>query len=114
MGKKMEYTPNGKIKAALRMVFLRSRERAKRLKADGYCCQRCGIKQSKAKGREVKVEVHNRDGVCNWAEIYEAVRKNLLNVEEMETLCAGCHDKEHGTDEATKVIGKNHVGPTGL
>jgi 5-methylcytosine-specific restriction endonuclease McrA len=94
MGKKLEYTPNSKIKAALRMLWLRSRERAKAIKRDQYTCQKCKRKQSVAKGKEFKVEVHHLEGVCNWQEIYDCIRKNLLcDPEMMETLCPDCHDE---------------------
>lgn len=95
MGKRLPYTPNNKIKAALRQLFLRSRERAAAIKRDGYSCQICGIKQSKAKGREVKVEVHHINEI-EWHDIYEYIRKTLLvDPEDMETLCKDCHVKEH-------------------
>ena len=95
MAKKSEYTTNTQIKSALRKLWLRSRERSSRLKKDGYTCQRCGGKQSKAKGREFKVEVHHKEGVENWQEIYKVIRKHLLtNASELETLCPECHKKE--------------------
>ena len=94
MGKKLPYTPNSKIKAAVRQLFLRSRERAAALKRDEYTCQDCGRKQSKAKGKELKVEVHHKEGVCNWQEIYDVLRKNLLcDPAGLETLCVDCHKK---------------------
>ena len=99
MGKRLEYTPNSQIRSALRKLFLRSRERAKAIKRDGYTCQRCGAKQSKAKGREVQVEVHHRNGVVNWDRLFEAVREYLLcSPDDMETLCSSCHQKEEHND----------------
>ena len=96
MGKKLPYTPNNKIKSALRQLWLRSRERAAAIKRDEYRCQRCGGKQSKAKGREFKVEVHHKSGVENWQELYNSIRKNLLvDPENLETLCKECHKKDH-------------------
>ena len=77
MGKRLPYTPNSRIKAALRQLFLRSRERAKCLKDAKYTCK-CGAKQSRAKGKEVYVEVHHKEGICNWAELYSVVREYLL------------------------------------
>ena len=95
MGKKLLYTPNSRIKVALRQLWLRSREHAATKKRDKNCCVRCGIKQSKAKGREIKVEVHHLEGVQNWQEIYNVIRKYLLcDPEKMETLCKECHKKE--------------------
>ena len=96
MAKKLPYTPNNKIKSALRQLWLRSRERAAAIKRDEYRCQRCGGKQSKAKGKEFKVEVHHKSGIENWQELYDSVRKNLLvDPENLETLCKECHKKDH-------------------
>lgn len=95
MGKRLEYTPNSKIKAALRMLFLRSRERNTALKRDKYTCQTCGAKQSRASGREVYVEVHHKSGVLNWNELYKAIREYLLcHPDHLEVLCKECHERE--------------------
>jgi hypothetical protein len=64
------------------------------LKESNYTCS-CGAKQSKAKGREVAVNVHHRSGVNNWEKIIDSVYEDLLNKEDMEVLCKECHDKEH-------------------
>ena len=95
MGKKLPWTPNSRIKAALRQLWLRSRERAAAIKRDNYTCQKCGIKQSRAKGKEVYVEVHHKQGVLNWDKIYSAIREHLL-IEPggLETLCKKCHEEE--------------------
>ena len=96
--KKLPYTPNSRIRAALRKLFLRSRERAAALKRDGYTCQECHVKQSKAKGKEVYVEVHHEEGICNWGELIQAVRKYLLcDPKLLKTLCEDCHDKRDNT-----------------
>jgi len=97
MGKRLPYTPNSQIKSALRRLWLRSRERASAIKRDKYTCQRCGGKQSAAKGKEFKVEVHHLDGVENWQELYKAIRQYLLtNPDDLETLCKSCHSKVDG------------------
>lgn len=100
MGKRLPYTPNSRIRASLRKLFLRSRERASALKRDKYTCQGCGVKQSRAQGREVYVEVHHKAGCLNWEDLFKAVREYLLcNPEMLETLCKECHDKkgeDHG------------------
>ena len=99
MGKRLPYTPNSQIRSAMRRLFLRSRERAARIKADKYTCQNCGAKQSKAKGREVRVEVHHLEGVCNWPELIAAVRKYLLcDPDLLECLCEDCHKSHHQED----------------
>ena len=88
-------TPKSQIRSALRKLFLRSRERAARLKLDGYTCQKCGIKQSRAKGKEIYVECHHRDGIANWDALFEAVYRYLLcEPEKLETLCKSCHSEE--------------------
>ena len=99
MGKKLTYTPNSKIKSALRSLFLRSREHGNAMKSSGYRCRRCGVKKSTAKGKEVKVEIHHTQGVKNWDEMYAAIRKHLLNESEFIPLCEHCHDTEHSESE---------------
>ena len=95
MPTKLEYTPNSRIKSALRQLWLRSRERAKTLKMANYTCSCCGVKQSKAKGKEVKVEVHHREGILNWLEVYRVIREQLLcEPDKMEVLCPKCHKEK--------------------
>ena len=87
-----EVTTKAQIVSNLRLLWLRSKERAKRLKYDNYSCCRCGVKASKAKGREQKVEVHHKRGICNWDDIIEVIRQQLLcDLEHLETLCPDCH-----------------------
>jgi len=88
-------TPRSKVTAALRRLFLRSRERSYTLKTKSYRCECCGAKQSKAKGREVKVEVHHKHGIGNWGAIIDAVFKTILNLSDLQILCADCHKKKH-------------------
>ena len=95
MGKRLPTTPRGRITSNLRQLWLRSRERAAALKREGYCCERCGAKQSKAKGKELKVQVHHRQGV-DWEGVVDLVIERLLpDPAELEVLCESCHDKEH-------------------
>ena len=91
MGRRSEGTPRSKVKHALRQLSLRSRERAAALRRDNYTCQVCGVKQSTAKGREVKVECHHRDGV-EWEKLIDLVYVMLLcPPDKMVTLCKNCH-----------------------
>ena len=95
MGKRSLYSTNTAIKSALHRLWLRSRERALRLKLDNYSCQECGAKQSRKKGQEVFVNVHHIDGI-RWAEIIEYIRQELLvKPDKLKTLCVECHSKEH-------------------
>jgi hypothetical protein len=96
MSKKLPTTPRSRIKNALRMVWLRSRERAAAVKREGNRCQRCGIKGSAAKGREVKIQVHHIYG-CDWDGVVDAVIKAVLHdPSRLEVLCTGCHEAQHG------------------
>jgi len=95
MGKRLLTTPRSRVRAALRRLWLRSRERAAALKRDGYTCRRCNRKQSKAKGKEFDVQVHHKQGVVNWEQVIDYVMASLLcGPEHLETLCKECHDKE--------------------
>ena len=98
MGRRVPHTPTSQIKSALRKLWLRSRERRAALKRDSYTCT-CGRKQSKAKGREIAVEVHHLRGI-RWKEMMEFIRAELLvDPEELQTLCVECHKE---AEEATK------------
>jgi hypothetical protein len=96
MGKRLLETPKSKIRAALRNVFLRSREHASALKQANNTCQVCGKKKSVAKGKECAVRVHHINGVHNWEEIFVAIRKELLcDPSFLTIMCTDCHDKHH-------------------
>jgi len=86
-------TPLSQIKNALRRVWLRSRERAKALKDHDYRCADCGIKQSVARGRVVKLQVHHEPPI-DWTGILRLIRDKLLNVPQVP-LCKDCHKKRH-------------------
>jgi predicted HNH restriction endonuclease len=92
MGKKSLHTPRSRVKAALRQLWLRSRERAKALKDAGYRCTECDVKQSVAKGREVKLEVHHLSEI-DWKELIDLVYEKLLSVPQVP-LCKPCHKIE--------------------
>jgi len=99
MGKKSLRTPRSRVTAALRQVWLRSRERAAAIKRENGCCQICGTKQSAAKGREVKLEIHHNNGV-QWQQIIDKVYRELLcSPEYLTVLCSTCHKQTHTTGE---------------
>ena len=96
MGKKLLTTPRSRVKQALRRLSLQSRERASAIKRDKYTCQKCGVKQSKAKGREVKVECHHKSGEIPWEPIIDYILEHLLvPPEEWITFCPDCHKEFH-------------------
>ena len=96
MGKKLPTTPRSRVKNALRQVWLRSRERAAAIKATQNHCTRCGAKGSAARGKEVKIQVHHREGICNWEKVIDIVYEEILvPPEKLEVLCVECHEKEH-------------------
>ncbi len=87
-------TPRQQIVRQLRMIWLRSRERAEALKQAHYTCQRCGVKKSEAKGKEQKITVHHKEGVGNWDKVIDLIREELLCFpDQLEVLCPDCHDK---------------------
>ena len=97
MGRKSPNTPRSRIKNALRQVFLRSRERAAALKATENHCADCGVKQTMAKGREVKLEVHHEPPI-DWNGVVELIEERVLRVP-MTPLCKDCHKKRHEKKE---------------
>jgi len=87
---------DGFITQALRRVWLRCKERAFTLKREKYCCEECGRKQSKAKGKEVRIHVHHKKPP-NWERIRSVIREELLHPPNyLKVLCKECHDKVHG------------------
>lgn len=95
MTRRLPSTPRSRIRSALRALWLRSRERAAALKREGYTCQRCGTKQSRAKGREAKVEVHHIDGI-DWDGMIDLVIARILQTpDRLEVVCEDCHKAEH-------------------
>jgi len=90
-------TPRSQVRNVLRQLWLRSRERVEALRRTGYTCERCGVKQSVARGREQKVEVHHRaGGIGNWNRVLDIVYEELLcNPDMLEAICPECHEKEH-------------------
>ena len=89
-----EETTRSEIKSALRMLWLRSKERSAALKRDGYACTECHVKQSKAKGKEQKVEVHHKNGINNWDEVIDMIKAKILcNPDDLQTLCPNCHER---------------------
>lgn len=102
MGKRMTGTPRSKVRAALRQLWLRSRERSAALKREGNRCEECGAKQSVAKGKEVSLEVHHLDGIV-WEDLIDKVYEMLLcDPSRLRVYCKKCHDKEHEFEEAIK------------
>lgn len=95
MGKRVEYTPDAKIKNVLHQLFMRSRERAKALKRTGYKCTACGAKQTHRKDCKLSLHVHHANKIA-WKSLIEEVRKTLLcDSDLMIPLCPDCHAKEH-------------------
>lgn len=95
MGKKLPHTPRSKIRAIIRRyIWLRSRERSAALKRTNNCCAECGIKQTRAKGREIILEVHHIDGAHIDEIIDEVFRYLLCHPDRLIPLCDKCHKKK--------------------
>ena len=96
-------TPRSQVKAAIRQLWLRSRERAEALKRDGYCCQECGVKQSTAKGKEQKVCVHHLDHI-SWENIISYIYRHILvEPNNLITLCEDCHKRIHDEENMSNM-----------
>jgi hypothetical protein len=93
----MVTTPDSMIKSAMRLLFMRSRERRAAIRRDKYTCS-CGARASTAKNKVVKIEVHHTaENDINWKRIYDVIREELLcDPKDMITLCRPCHYKIHG------------------
>ena len=78
MSRKKPNTPRSRVRSALRQLWLHSRERAVALKRGGYTCQICGLRQSRAKGREFSVEVHHKAGIGNWEKVIDAIFEEII------------------------------------
>lgn len=95
MGKKKPNTPRSRVTHSLRLLWLRSRERAKALKDTGYCCKNCGVKQSTAKDNVVKLEVHHDPPIGDkWKRIIDLIYNDILSAPQYP-LCVGCHKEKH-------------------
>jgi hypothetical protein len=93
---KKPITPRSKITNALRRVWLYSRERAQALRLQDRRCQVCGVRESKAKDKEQKIEVHHIDGIGVWKEIVDLVyAKLLVPPDKLECLCPKHHKERH-------------------
>ena len=93
-------TPNSQLTNMIRRCWLFSRERRERLRLDDSTCWTCKRKASKAKRREVSVEVHHITPV-RMSLIIEVIRRELLvGPEKLATYCKECHKLEHKKGEA--------------
>ena len=89
-------TTRSAIKSALRLLWLRSRERSTALKLASYQCEECGIKQSTAKGKEVRLEVHHLEDAIDWNKMIDYLQRHLLcSPDNLEVLCQKCHYERH-------------------
>lgn len=93
MSKRKPSTPRSRVRQALRQLWLRSRERASALKAESYTCEECNRKQSTAKGKECKMEVHHKNGIDWDFLIDEVFRVLLVHPDNLTVLCKDCHKK---------------------
>ena len=91
-------TPDAPLRSWLRRIWMKCNEKAYANKREGYCCERCNVKQSRAKGREVYIEVHhkNKEGNIQWDDIIDLIYERVLvHPDNLEILCKACHHEEH-------------------
>lgn len=97
--RKLSYTPSSQIRSALRQLWLRSRERGQAVKDQKNTCVECGRKGSVAKGREVKINVHHKDGI-RWDNLIQLIRDQLLQTpDKYVCMCEECHVKHHNEEK---------------
>jgi 5-methylcytosine-specific restriction endonuclease McrA len=94
VNKDMTRTPRSRVKNAIRQLSLRSREAGYARKVQKNTCQRCGVKGTSAKGREVKTQMHHVKGI-DWEGVVDLIFERVLQrPDDYECLCKDCHDKE--------------------
>ena len=97
MSAKKPWTPRSRIRSAIRLLWMKSRERAKVLKDAEYRCSECNIKQTRAgkdKTKWVYLEVHHVSMIDVWNEIIDLIAKKILESEQI-CLCKKCHHDLH-------------------
>jgi hypothetical protein len=84
-------TARYRIKSVLQRLWMWSPERRNRLKFDNYQCVQCKAKQSKAKGKEVSLNVHHIKET-DWKRIQDVIYEELfVSLDKLECLCKDCH-----------------------
>jgi len=105
LAKKPDVTPRTRVRAALRQLWLRSRERAAALKLAGNACKACGVKGTRKKGQEVILNVHHVEGI-DWDGVIDLIFERILQDPSMyEVLCKDCHRREHELEKIKELIG---------
>lgn len=93
------YKPTTKamiVSAIRRYIWLRSRERGECIARAKNTCEQCGVKGSKAKGREVKTVVHHKSMDAMISEAADIILEHTLcDPSELACLCDECHKKIH-------------------
>ena len=99
MGKKLPNTPSSRIRSALHLLWMRSRERQNAVKIASNTCRGCGGKgrpKETKNGPKLTIEVHHWRKQPDWERIFAIVREELLQTpEDYVCLCKKCHKDEH-------------------
>lgn len=92
-------TTRSQVWNVIRKLSLWSPEHAAALKASGHRCEVCGVKFSKALGKEVKGEVHHRTPIAETkmkALIIDLILTYVIPpYEQLQCLCKPCHELMH-------------------
>jgi predicted HNH restriction endonuclease len=93
--KNTSVTPLGQIKRAVRLCWLRSRERNQAIKDAGRACTKCGKHSSVAVGRKVVINAHHTHGI-DWDGICRDIRDRVFQTPaDYTVLCEDCHHELH-------------------
>ena len=88
-----------KTLSALRMIWLRSRERGDAIKETDRRCCCCGVRQSAAKGREAALTVHHLHRP-NWERILTVIKEELFSEPVyLWPMCNECHEDLHFAED---------------
>lgn len=88
-----------KLISALRMIWLRSQERGDAIRSTDRRCVSCGVRESKAKGKEAKITVHHVKRP-DWERIVRVIKEELFSdIQWLWPICPDCHDDLHDAEE---------------
>ena len=96
--KDMTTSTRSSVRAGMRRMWLRSRERGTAMKLAKRACSCCGAKQIVATP-DVRLEVHHTKGI-DWEDMIDMFFERVLQrPEDYTVLCKVCHLAEHEKEQ---------------